>query len=256
MSECQEIACCPDNPFAYSISGGGGTTFYNTRQCATAYCPGGTTGAPVERCKDAGLYSASTQDAANTLAYNAAFAAATAALSCSGGGGCANLIPQMTGFSTPSGTVIVPSNMSAPVGSEGWRAFTVAGEYKPNQFVGGLDNGKYVGAVGYLFAAAKKASTFSVQFGALDLGQLYSFAVIAYSDLPAGWPGTWTDCSVFPGGGTVLANDSGSVFGPVITTPSYDSVTGFKLFVFECFIGNSPPWQAISLKNVQICGSS
>lgn len=256
MSDCPEVVCCPNDPFSYSI--GGGTVFYNTRQCATAYCPDGETGDPKTDCVEAGLYSRSTQAEADAAAFAAAYTSAQAMLSCSGGGGgCSNSIPQMTSDTTPLGLVFRPNNMTAPVGFEDWRSFTIAGEYRPDPFSSGPDAGQSVGAVGYQLSAARKISSITVQYGPMNNGQTVSGQVIAYPSMPAGFPGAWNNTDTFPGGGTVIGN-----FGPVIssgapiTFASFDTTTLFTVIMWAMFSGGAPPWNPVALKGLQICGST
>ena len=256
MSECQEIVCWPTNPFTYAIESGG-QTFYNTRQCATAYCPDGETGDPVEMCVDAGLYSGSTQAEANAAAYAAAYTAAQTALSCSGGGGgCSNLIPQMTSPTTPLGTVYKPSNLTPPVGFEAWRAFTSAGEYRPPQFPSGADFGRYIAGVAYLLVSPKKATQFTVQLGPMNNGQNIGGGILGYAGLPAGWPGTWTDCGVFPAGGTVIGIGFNQVStGAPIIVPCLTPAVAYGFYVFALTVGTDP-FDPIAVKGLQICGTS
>lgn len=79
---CQLVTCCPDNPFSYEIDTSG-TTYWNTAQCYTATCPGGTTGDPETDCVAANTYSNKiSQASVDATALAAATAAATALLDC------------------------------------------------------------------------------------------------------------------------------------------------------------------------------
>ncbi len=117
MSDCQEIVCCPVDPYSYSLIVP--PVFYNTEQCFTANCPDGETGSPKTVCMAAGTYSGPTQGEADSAAYAAAQQAAIAELSCSGTG-CVNLIPNMTSNTTPTG---IAAASSFRLGHDAWKAF-------------------------------------------------------------------------------------------------------------------------------------
>lgn len=106
--QCTALPFCDSSIFTFDSHGtcqsGGVTTYYNVRQCQTAYCPVGTSGNPQTACIEAGVYSSTvSQEDADNQAKAAALTQAMGMLSCTGGSTCANLVPQMTGPSTPSG---------------------------------------------------------------------------------------------------------------------------------------------------------